>query len=89
MRLALYTFGQFSQPADHPDNNEFHEIGDSVLAAIEASAGFVARSGYASDPGPESWGPEIYPRFFRDHGEVWAPATLSLWANLESLTAAT
>lgn len=89
MRLALYTFGQFIEPSEHPNNNVFHDVGDAVLKAIEQASGFVARSGYASDPGPESWGAEIYPRFFQDNGDGWSPATLSVWADLESPMAAT
>lgn len=89
MHLALYTFGQFTEPSEHPQNDGFHEQVDEVLAAIEASFGFIARSGYASDPGPESWGVETYPRFWRDNGDGWSPATLSLWRNVASAHAAT
>lgn len=89
MQLALYTFGQFIEPSEHAQNDQFHALNDEVLAAIEAAPGFIARSGYASDPGPESWGIETYPRFWRDNGDGWAPATLSLWRDLASARAAT
>ncbi len=89
MRLALYTFGQFIQPSEHPGNDTFHDLNDQILAEIEAAEGFIARSGYDSDPGPESWGVETYPRFYEDNGDGWAPATLSLWRDIESVAAAT
>lgn len=83
--LALYTFGMFATRADDPVNDGFRDRNDPVLAAAEVFPGFIARSGYASDPGPEPWGKEVYPRFFTDeYRDGWAPATLSLWRDLES-----
>lgn len=83
--LALYTFGLFATRADDPVNDGFRERNDPIFAVVDRAPGLIARSGYASDPGPEPWGPEVYPRFFADeHGEGWAPATLSLWRDLES-----
>lgn len=87
MRLALYTFGQFRLPAAAPENDGFHARNDANFAAAEASAGFVARSGYADEPGPESWGRQVYPRFHVERGDGWAPATLSLWSGLEAAMA--
>ncbi|MFT4716978.1 MAG: hypothetical protein ACI861_001633 [Paracoccaceae bacterium] len=89
MQLALYTFGQFIEPSEHTQNDGFHNLNDAVLRSFEEAPGFVARSGYASDPGPESWGPEIYPRFWQDNGDGWAPVTLSLWQDLNSAKTAT
>lgn len=84
LRVALYTFGQFSMPADDPVNDGFHLRNDPILENIENAPGFLARSGYASDPGPEPWGEEIYPRFYKERGDGWSPASLSLWSDLES-----
>lgn len=53
MRLALYTFGLFSRPAQDPANDGFYLRNDPIFAAIEHAPGFIARSGYATDPGPE------------------------------------
>lgn len=49
----------------------------------------MARSGYASDPGPASWVNEVYPELYRERGDGWSPAALSLWTDLESLFAFT
>ncbi len=89
-RLALYTFGMFTEAADHPANDGFYLRNDPIFALVDRAPGLIARSGYASDPGPPSWGPEVYPRVFTDErGEGWAPATLSLWRDMESLFAFT
>lgn len=85
MPLALYTFGQFIKPAEHRANDGFHEINDPILKIVDAAHGLIGRSGYASDPGPDPWGEEIYPEFFEDRGDGWAPATLSLWEDMEAL----
>lgn len=84
MPLALYTFGMFARRADHPANDGVHALNDPVFARVDRAEGLIARSGYASDPGPESWGPEVYPRFHEERGDGWAPATLSLWTELEA-----
>lgn len=83
-RLALYTFGVFIERANAPANDGFHRRNDPILAAVERAPGFIARSGYAGDPGPASWGQETYPRFYEERGDGWSPATLSLWQDLES-----
>jgi hypothetical protein len=85
MALALYTFGMFSAAAEDPANDGFRELNDPILALVDKAEGLIARSGYASDAGPPSWGPEVYPRFYRETGDGWSPATLSLWINMETL----
>ena len=87
MRIALYTFGIFRQPAEHPANAGFHVRNDAALAQAEHSAGFIARSGYDGDPGPKSWGVQVYPRFYVERGDGWSPATLSLWTEPEAVFA--
>ena len=59
------------------------------MAAVEQSGGFIARSGYYGDPGPESWGEQVYPDFYVDSGDGWSPETLSLWEDIESIAAFT
>lgn len=83
--MALYTFGMFEKPSDDPANDGFHALNDPVLRLVDRAEGLIARSGYASDPGPASWGPEVYPRFYKERGDGWSPATLSLWTDLEAL----
>lgn len=87
MRLAIYNFGQFRLPSEDPSNDGFHARNDLNFATAEASAGFIARSGYPDEPGPESWGEHVYPRFYVERGDGWAPSTLSLWRDLPSLMA--
>lgn len=88
-RLALYTFGLFRAPADAPLNDEFHARGDMVLEEIERAAGFIARSGYDDDVNPAPWGEQIFPHFYVEEGDGWAPSTLSLWRDLAAPVAYT
>ena len=39
------------------------------------------------EPGPESWGEQVYPRFYVERGDGWSPSTLSLWRDLTALMA--
>lgn len=86
-RVALFTFGLFREAAEHPSNQGFHDRNDANLAAAERSDGFIDRSGYDGDPGPQSWGVQVYPHFYVERGDGWSPATLSLWRDLESIVA--
>lgn len=83
-RLALYTFGVFAVPCEDPANDGFHERNDPILAAVDHAPGFISRSGYEDEPGPEPWGKQVYPRFYIERGDGWSPATLSLWVDLEA-----
>lgn len=85
MQLALYTFGIFIHPAEHSANDGFHELNDPIFDIADKTPGLIARSGYASDAGPKSWGEEVYPRFYEEEGDGWCPATLSVWSDIESL----
>lgn len=87
--LALYTFGMFIRPSDDPANDDFHAINDPIMALADTAHGMIARSGYASDPGPSPWGAEVYPAFYQERGDGWSPATLSLWTDIEALFAFT
>ncbi|TFG88988.1 MAG: DUF3291 domain-containing protein [Hyphomicrobiales bacterium] len=89
MRLALFTFGIFRQPAEHSVNAGFHARNDAALAAAEQADGFIARSGYDNEPGPPLWGLQVYPDFYAERGDGWSPETLSLWEDLESVAAFT
>jgi hypothetical protein len=83
-RLALYTFGIFRAPADDAANRGFHERNDVNFLAAELSEGFIARSGYLDEPGPESWGEQVYSRFYVERDDGYSPSTLSLWKDLVS-----
>lgn len=82
--VALYTFGVFRYPSAEPVNQGFHDRNDPNFRAVEESSGFIARSGYADEPGPESWGVQVFPRFYVERGDGWSPSTLSLWQDLVS-----
>lgn len=88
MHLALYTFGQFKRPSEDPANDDFHALNDPIFELSDETPGMIGRSGYAMD-GTPSWGPEVYPRFHVENGDGWAPATLSLWVDIEHLFAFT
>lgn len=83
-RLALYTFGVFRAPADSSVNQGFHDRNDINFRIAETSEGFIARSGYEDEPGPDSWGKQVFPRFYVERGDGWSPSTLSLWKDLAS-----
>lgn len=83
-RIALYTFGVFRAPADDAVNQGFHDRNDRNFLVAESSSGFIARSGYDDEPGPESWGEQVFPRFYVERGDGWSPSTLSLWKDLAS-----
>ena len=85
MQLALYTFGMFLHPSEDPANDDFHTLNDLVFEQLDRADGLIARSGYASDPGPDPWGQEVYPKFYEERGDGFSPATLSLWTDMESL----
>jgi hypothetical protein len=89
MRLAIYNFGMFRERADSPANQGFRDREQPNFVAAERAPGFIARSGYAGEPGPPSWGEQVYPRFYVERGDGWSPATLSLWQDLVSLMAFT
>jgi hypothetical protein len=76
MRLALYTFGVFRARADDPINRGFHDRNDVNFRIFEISDGFIARSGYEGDPGPECWGKLVYRRY----GKIWPHPWLTLAA---------
>lgn len=52
----------FAAPSDDPVNDGFRQPNGPIFALADATPGLIARSGYASDPGPDPWGPEVYPR---------------------------
>lgn len=87
--LAVYTFGQFLDRADSPKIKDFFDMEPAVLEVLEASPGYIARSGYPGGEGPDSWGPQVFPRFWKDNGDGWAPSALSLWSGVEEIAAAT
>jgi hypothetical protein len=86
-RLAIYNFGLFVAPYESPEVTGFRLREASNFEAAERSEGFGGRSGYPGEPGPRSWGPQVFPRFIKGSGFDTAPSSLSLWADIESLMA--
>ncbi len=87
--LAVYTFGQFLAPYESQKIRGFRNAEPHAMAAIEQSEGFISRSGYDGEPGPACWGTQVFPKYWVDNGDGWAPSTLSLWRDIESIMAAT
>ena len=88
-RLAFYTFGILHEPREHPRTKGFIERVPLVFDSAENSEGFVdrasARNREENDP---RWGePGANPRFFEEDHHPFAPATLSVWDDLESVYA--
>jgi hypothetical protein len=89
MSLAIYNFGMFRERAASPSNQGFRDREPANLAAAETASGFIGRAGYEGEPERESWGVQVFPRFYVEHGDGRAPSTLSLWVDIESLMAFT
>ena len=89
MRLAIYNFGMFRDRAESQSNQGFRDREPANLDAVERAPGFIGRAGYAGEVDRESWGMQVYPRFYIERGDGFAPSTLSLWVDLESLMAFT
>ncbi|EAR51030.1 hypothetical protein OG2516_04009 [Oceanicola granulosus HTCC2516] len=85
MPLALYTFGQFIEPADDEANDGFRDLAAEIFRAADDTGGLLARSGFDLDEASASaWGEEVFPRFYDNRGDGWVPATLSLWDSIEA-----
>ncbi|PHR22306.1 MAG: hypothetical protein COA37_11290 [Hoeflea sp.] len=85
--LAMYNFGQHVAPLDAPEVQGFLRREPLNFAAAEMASGFVGRSGYDGEPGPESWGLQVFPRFLEGSRFDTGPSSLSLWRDIESLMA--
>ena len=79
-RIAFYTFGILREEKGHEQVQGFFDRIESVFAAAENAEGFIDR-----DRG--EWGDRVAPRFFDRNRHASAPATLSLWTDLESVYA--
>jgi hypothetical protein len=86
-RLAMFNFGLHVADYDAPEVQGFLRREPLNFAAAEKASGFVGRSGYPGEPGPGSWGPQVFPRFIKGSGFDSAPSSLSMWDDIESLMA--
>lgn len=85
--LAAYNFGLHVAEESAPEVQGFIRREPVNFEAAASAAGFVGRSGYRGTPGPRSWGPQVFPRYIDGSGFDSAPASLSLWTDIESLVA--
>lgn len=84
--LAIYNFGVHTETYLTAPVQGFALREPLNFEAATRSAGFVGRSGYAGEPGPESWGELVFPRFLQA-GQTGAVSSLSVWQDVESLMA--
>lgn len=87
--LAVYNFGLHLDDYESPRVEGFRLREPLNFEAASRAEGYVGRSGYAGEPGPESWGEKVYPRFIDGSGFEDAPSSLSLWTELEAVMAFT
>lgn len=85
--LAIYNFGIHVAEYGDPAIDGFLTREPLNFEAATRASGFVARSGYEGEPGPSSWGPQVFPRFLSGSGRQSGPSSLSLWRDIESLMA--
>jgi hypothetical protein len=87
VRLAMYNFGLHVAPFESDAVEGFRLREPANFEAARRACGFIGRSGYAGEPGMQSWGRQVFPRFIEGSGFDSAPSSLSLWADIESLMA--
>lgn len=76
-RLAFYTFGILRGPKGDPQVQGFFDRIENAFAAAKATPGYITRySGRPADFGPRFFDPAVHP---------YAPQTLSVWRDLESV----
>lgn len=87
MKLAFMTFGSLLGPYGDPAVQGFWDRVPSVFDSSDQTEGFVARS--RRDPGVENhtWGLRMCPKCWGDKILPKHVVTLSVWEDLESVTA--
>ncbi len=87
--LAIYNFGIHTESYLTATVQGFGLRERFNFEAADRAVGFVGRSGYAGEPGPDSWGAQIFPRFLTEIGRESGVSSLSLWLDIECLMAFT
>lgn len=85
--LAIYNFGIHVETYDTAVVQGFALREPFNFEAAERARGFVGRSGYEGEPGPESWGEHVVPQSCGDLSGRSTVSSLSLWQDIESLAA--
>lgn len=83
----MYNFGLHVAPYDSDAVQGFRLREWVNFEAAERACGFLGRSGYEGESGPECWGTQVFPRYVNGSGFNTGPSSLSLWADIESLMA--
>lgn len=86
-RVAFFTFGRLRQPFGHAEVQGFVDRVPGVYAAADSMEGFVDRSKRSMDDYSHSWGPIVTPKCWGTEDLGKTAATLSIWEDLESVTA--
>lgn len=87
-RVAFYTFGILHERGEHPKTQGFIDRTPGVFASAENADGFVDHANTHIERHDHTWGdPRAHPRFFVEDQHPGAPATMSLWDDLESVYA--
>jgi Domain of unknown function (DUF3291) len=85
--LAIYNFGVHVESYSTASVQGFALREPFNFEAAARAVGFVGRSGYDDEPGPESWGDHVIPHSLGDFGGRSTVSSLSLWEDIESLSA--
>ncbi|MDQ0420498.1 hypothetical protein J2045_001522 [Peteryoungia aggregata LMG 23059] len=87
--LAIYNFGVHTGSYLTASVQGFALREPLNFEAAARAVGFLGRSGYEGEPGPESWSELVFPRFLMETGRASGVSSLSLWRDIESLMAFT
>lgn len=85
--LAIYNFGIHVESYATATVQGFALREPFNFEAAARAVGFVGRSGYEGEPGPESWGDHVVPTALGDLSGRTTVSSLSLWEDMESLSA--
>lgn len=86
-KLAFFTFGQLIQPFGHQAVQGFIDRIAGVYEAADAMEGFIGRSERNMETMTHSWGKIETPQCWGVEDLERTVATLSLWADIESVAA--
>jgi len=79
-RIAFYTFAILKEKYGHPQVQGFVDKIEDVFQQARDSVGFIELDNIR-------WGTYVSPKFFNEELHAAAPATLSLWKDIESVCA--
>jgi hypothetical protein len=85
--LAIYNFGIHVETYATAAVQGFALREPFNFEAAARALGFIGRSGYDGEPGPESWGEHVIPAVLGDLSGRSTVSSLSLWEDIESLSA--